>query len=787
MPIFNWLRRARSGCWNFFRNSRSRQFHRQPSCLVLCPELELLESRICLTTLYDFDVIAQTGDQGVTGLGSGPSINDSGKVALVGRYADGSDSIFVGDGTPGSLHDVSALRSTLRTFQESVQINNSGQIAAVNRLSGAPATYSLRTWNSTTNNSRVDYKAGAGTGFDSFFDSESISNDGELAYIGKLAGASTVILKRGTDSISSLPSPQPFLRPMIADGGLVVARTDHDATNPSQNPIKLFAPGGPAAIIASMPQFSSMGSSPGISDDGTVITFYGERDENGDGVSEPGIFASIKTDQGRVVKRIAGVAGNGYLDPGETFDDTNRNGKLDPSEDKGPINRFDKTARVGVGTFSSQKSTIVYVAYDAAGHKGIYTSDLTSSDDANPRTFEVSPPSLVVDSSKPIVVFIGAFHKQLTIQNLSVYDPINKSGQIVFWAKTADGADEILRATPARVPVLIIPGIIGTYAKDIPNDVNWLLNRGVPPDQLQIDPIAHVYDDLITTLKTAGYQENKDLFIVTYDWRVPVAPTDKNFDGKIAGLTGQNITSSSSSFRYGVDYLGYYLKQASQIWATNHPGLPSLESVDIIAHSTGGLLARAYMESDAYGDTYGAGPQKLPKIDEFIMLGVPNQGASKAWNILHDDWNIDPEFGIVIKNIIARAFNNVVQKNKAIHNPDGTVINRVSILDANLNPDPLKFIKQYVPSIQDLLATYDFGILNNNSDPQNQNSLVLDLNSGLGLKQTGDPNAFATLSHVTNIYGFSQPTPTTVTPKRGGGGLVQSFTDSYPGTSTAFL
>ncbi|MCX7422704.1 MAG: Ig-like domain-containing protein, partial [Planctomycetia bacterium] len=724
-------------------------------------------------------MIAKTGDQGLTGLGIGPSINDSGTVAFVGNHANGNDGIFAGNGTPGSLFEVSAGTSLPNpTFRSNLQINNAGQIAAVDGLLHA----NLRLWNAADRSSTILYRADSTPGgFDSFFDSESVSNDGGVAYIGKLTGATTVILNRDTDPISSLPSPQPFLRPMIADGGLVVARTDHDATNPSQNPIKLFAPGGPAAIIASMPQFSSMGSSPGISDDGTVITFYGERDENGDGVSEPGIFASIKTDQGRVVKRIAGVAGNGYLDPGETFDDTNDNRKLDPGEDKGLIDHFDTAARVGVGTFSPQKSTIVFVAYDAAGHKGIYTSDLTSSDDANPKTVEVSPSSLVVDSSKPIVAFIGNVQTQLTIQNLSVYDPINKSGQIAFWVKTADGTDAILRATPARVPVLIIPGIIGTYAKDIPNDVNWLLNRGVPPDQLQIDPIANVYNDLITTLKTAGYQENKDLFIVTYDWRVPVAPTDKNFDGHIAGLTGQNITSSSSSFQYGVDYLGYYLKQASQIWATNHPGSPPLESVDVIAHSTGGLVARAYMQSSAYGDTFGSSTQKLPKIDEFIMLGVPNQGASKAWNILQDDWNIDPTFGIVIKNIIARAFNHVVTKNAVIHNPDGTVINLASILDANLKPDPLKFIKQYVPTIQDLLATYDFGIPDNNSDPNNQNSLVLDLNGGR------DQNAFATLSDVTAIYGFGQSTPTTVTPKKGGGGLVQSFTDSYPGTQTAFL
>ena len=70
------------------------------------PKVERLEHRICLST-YDYTVIAQTGDQGLVSLGNGASINDSGQVAFVGNFADGSNGIFVGNGsTPSEFNDV---------------------------------------------------------------------------------------------------------------------------------------------------------------------------------------------------------------------------------------------------------------------------------------------------------------------------------------------------------------------------------------------------------------------------------------------------------------------------------------------------------------------------------------------------------------------------------------------------------------------------------------------------------------------------------------------------------
>jgi hypothetical protein len=96
-----------------------------------------------------------------------------------------------------------------------------------------------------------------------------------------------------------------------------------------------------------------------------------------------------------------------------------------------------------------------------------------------------------------------------------------------------------------RRPVLIIPGIIGSYYFSTANHQNWVLNLGVHPDLVVIDPLTHAYDDLIQTLKNVGYVEGKDLFIVAYDWRLTPGPVDDTFDGHLEGLTGRSITDTA--------------------------------------------------------------------------------------------------------------------------------------------------------------------------------------------------------------------------------------------------
>ncbi|MGE4083419.1 MAG: PKD domain-containing protein [Vicinamibacterales bacterium] len=311
--------------------------------------------------------------------------------------------------------------------------------------------------------------------------------------------------------------------------------------------------------------------------------------------------------------------------------------------------------------------------------------------------------------------------------------------------------------TLLRLPVLLVPGIGATYPGTPGGDLGWLLRRGVAPGSLRVDPLTRAYDDLIETFKSAGYVEGEDLFVVTYDWRLAPGPIDGSIDGTIdGGLTATGI--SDDLYEYGVDYFGVFLKRAAEAWARKYPEAPPLDAVDVVAHSTGGLVARTYIQSPAYGGEYEPG-QPLPKVNKLIMIGVPNRGASKVWNILHDNWSADIAFHLVLSKIVLRAYVQVMEKGQQIVGPDHTITKAMLESPIACPQGPrVCFIDKYIPTARALLATYDFldvgaGPASVNLDFLQRNSLLLDLNAGLDHVVTGDPNGFADLAAVTVIYG----------------------------------
>ena len=126
---------------------------------------------------------------------------------------------------------------------------------------------------------------------------------------------------------------------------------------------------------------------------------------------------------------------------------------------------------------------------------------------------------------------------------------------------------------PQRIdPVIIVPGILGSSPKN-----------GV----FVIDPIGHVYDNLIETLEANGYERDVNLFTFGYDWR--------NSNRDTALLLRDKIDEVQ--------------------------GICQCGKVDIVAHSMGGLVAREYIQSGNYeGD-----------VDQLMFLGTPHLGAPKAF------------------------------------------------------------------------------------------------------------------------------------------------------------
>lgn len=128
-------------------------------------------------------------------------------------------------------------------------------------------------------------------------------------------------------------------------------------------------------------------------------------------------------------------------------------------------------------------------------------------------------------------------------------------------------------AEPAELePVIIVPGIMGS----------WEVNG-----EWKLDPILRTYDNLWQALILAGYEEGKTLFAFPYEWR-------------------QDNTVTAYRLKQKIDEV---------------KSICDCDKVDIVAHSMGGLVARAYAESDYYNND----------IDQLTFLGTPHKGSPKSY------------------------------------------------------------------------------------------------------------------------------------------------------------
>ncbi|MBT3198354.1 MAG: hypothetical protein HN350_00400, partial [Phycisphaerales bacterium] len=273
-------------------------------------------------------------------------------------------------------------------------------------------------------------------------------------------------------------------------------------------------------------------------------------------------------------------------------------------------------------------------------------------------------------------------------------------------------------ATPAAAPpqvVLVVPGILGTMPTD--HWASWLVfgDSGVAPENLALDPIQHTYDDLLASFRKAGYNDTpgelRTLWGASYDWRLEIAPEDGSNDGRMR-LSGVN--PNDDEYEYGIEYIDYWVEQARDDWV-DYGYLAEDFSVDIVAHSMGGLVTRAYIQSDLYdsGD-----------IDQFLMLGTPNHGAVDAYQ--YREWingalnfALDKAIGFVAAGLSATG----------IGAPLGMA------LLAGAAATDIGLIEMYSPSITNLLPTFDFI---SNVWPHkwvhgvDDNVFLADLNSNIG-------------------------------------------------------
>ena len=312
--------------------------------------------------------------------------------------------------------------------------------------------------------------------------------------------------------------------------------------------------------------------------------------------------------------------------------------------------------------------------------------------------------------------------------------PVNARGLVGLRAHI-EGGDDRQFAVLERIglrPLLLVPGIFGTMPEvgfSGSRVKDWLLNRGAHPDTLVIDPLVETYNDLIASLQLphVGYELGKTLFVATYDWRMPPAPVHESAGADLAGpwqreidgvVSGVRINSlgASPTFQHGIDYLAYWIDQARTAWEAMHDGR-ALPSVDVYAHSTGGLVARSYIQSDFYGKpaTGGQGEvlDALPTVNRLISMAVPHEGATKAWNMLNNNLASDETYRLFMGLMIWSAFRKVTVEGLRIESPiPGDIIDTArldhAVAEGWFPTREEAFIHMYIPTGRALLATYPF-------------------------------------------------------------------------------
>ncbi|MGG1659074.1 lipase/acyltransferase domain-containing protein [Brevibacillus sp. NRS-1366] len=129
-----------------------------------------------------------------------------------------------------------------------------------------------------------------------------------------------------------------------------------------------------------------------------------------------------------------------------------------------------------------------------------------------------------------------------------------------------------------KVPIVFVPGLFGSMSNQIiPGTGNW--NFG----------FARIaYEPFIRILEQMGYRRGEQLFIAFYDWRQPIAYCAEQ-------------------------YLIPTIEWAKQITGSSR--------VNLICHSMGGLVSRAYVQGDNY----------KWDVDQLLMMATPNAGSPVSY------------------------------------------------------------------------------------------------------------------------------------------------------------
>lgn len=292
-------------------------------------------------------------------------------------------------------------------------------------------------------------------------------------------------------------------------------------------------------------------------------------------------------------------------------------------------------------------------------------------------------------------------------------------------------ADDAAPSPVARASItLVVPRFNGgSLPTDATDDSFWLV-RGYPAAQLRL---GDTYDPVIGALQRRT-PSPAHVLPAPYDWRMPGAPVQGPDDGRVEGLLAHwNDPDAAATFTYAVDYLRHWLIEAAR-------ADPGASAVNVVAHSTGVSIVRAYLQSDAYGaSVLDASGQRvtLPRIDRLVMAAPPQLGAPFVWNL----WNgnflsfLNAPRGADIFRGYDQAYRFVLDGG-VIEGPAGD-ISRDDLVGVGLERQ-VSFLRAYNPLFRLVLPTSSFLVPMDSpgqnpvsiNATENRNDLLLDLNAG---------------------------------------------------------
>lgn len=599
---------------------------------------------------YRYEVIAASNPN--LELYGAPSINDIGDVAFAGKL-NGGGAVFIGDG-PGSYWQLLPnFNQSNHIFGGTVVINNQKQVIAHETVTGtSPLVNILRLIDGNTTNSSTIIAAANLYQYDDYDQlyptGLSLNDDyNEVGWVGRL-GQQTTVLGTGVRPNFNervLRSTGGTPRPVRSVNGYTVTRVGNLATDD----LMLYYPDmTPCCRVAGTADgFTAVGQSPGISDGGEAIVFYGVLSEAGAQAvgltAGPGIFAAVEVapEQRQLFRLTGKPAELGYTQSGQpiSFNSYDSNERVDVGyESDGLPGIQDDVVTISFGGTPSAANDSPEQQF--SNQRGLWT--LTAKINVDAGGIQIAP-----DKAVPVVQVGDAIEGQ-AITNFSVSDQIGDNySRVAFAAETSTGR-MIVRAETDKTPVIFVPGIAGSRLVgedgkevwlDLSADHNRLsLDPNPTPEKMTVPGVVlqakygysipvfiggDVYKSIITRLINEGYDEYKvtnesqrttegcdlsqrpnqpSLFVFAYDWRK------------------SNVVNAGE--------LQKYIGCVKQFYGPN-------TKINIVAHSQGGLLTRRYILDNAGAHS----------IDKMVTIGSPWLGAPKAIEILKNG-NFLQKYGI---------------------------------------------------------------------------------------------------------------------------------------------